>query len=105
VPPEVSLQSIDTGFAKNLRARPSVAFPMAVSTECDQIVHRIATQLAPTFHVMDVKVLHRTAFLTPPTISFKHSLPDDFVLSLSQLEPWLFLAERRRNRPILHCKT
>ena len=51
---------------------------------------------------MDLKVLHRTALLTPPTISFKHSLPDNFVLVLSQLEPGLLVAERRSNRCIFH---
>jgi len=77
MPPEASLQSIETDFtSENLFACPSVAFPVTVSTECNQIVHRIATQLASTFQVMDLKVLHRTALLTPPAISFKHSLPE-----------------------------
>jgi hypothetical protein len=71
-----------------------VAFTVAVSAERDQIVQLIAAQLAPTPHVMDVKVLHRAAPLTPPAISFKHSLPDNFILSLSQFEPGLLLAER-----------
>jgi hypothetical protein len=72
-----------------------VAFSVTVSAECDQVVHCIATLLAPPFHVMDVQTLHRTTILTPPTISFKHSVPDNFVLSLSQFESWLLLAERR----------
>jgi hypothetical protein len=46
---------------------------MAVSAECDQVAHHIATQPASRFHVMDVNILHRTALLTPPTISFKLS--------------------------------
>ena len=54
---------------------------------------------------MDVQVLQRTALLTPPAISFKHALPDNFVLPLSQFEPGLLLAERYWNRRILHSRT
>jgi hypothetical protein len=72
-----------------------VAFTVTTDAKRNQIVHHIATELAPGFDVMDLQTFHGTALLTPPTISFKHSLPDNFVLPLSQFEPWLLLAERR----------
>jgi len=93
---------------KNLSARSSVAFPVTVSTECDQIVHRIATQLAPSFHVMDMKVLHRTALLASPSITFEHLLSQYCVLGHDRLFKNRFkkACERcckRRRRSVERC--
>ena len=70
---------------------PSMAFAMTTDAECYQVVHHIATELAPAFHVMDLQTFHGTALLAPPAISFEHARPDDCVFFRIQFESRLFL--------------
>lgn len=72
---------------------PSVTSPVTVSAQRNQVVHHIATQLAPAFQMMDLQVVHRTTYLTPTTISFEHTVPYHFVLFLTQFESGLLLAK------------
>ncbi len=65
---------------------------MTVGTERNQIMHHIATELAPPFYVMDLQAFHGTALLAPPTISFEHACPDDCVFFQIQFESRSFLA-------------
>ncbi len=58
---------------------PSVTFAMTTDAKRDQVVHHIAAEPAPGFHVMDLQAFHGTALLTPPAISFEHACPDDCV--------------------------
>jgi hypothetical protein len=47
---------------------------VANDTERNQVVNYIAAKLAPRFQVMYLQVLHGTAGLAPPTISFKYAV-------------------------------
>lgn len=75
---------------------PSVAFPVTVGAERDQIRHHIVTKLAPRFHVMDLQTFHGTALLTAPGISFQDPVSDYCVFFRVQLEPRLLLTQTRR---------
>ncbi len=50
---------------------PSVIFTVTTDAKRSQVVHHIATELAPEFYVMDLQVHHGTALLAPPAISFE----------------------------------
>ncbi len=65
---------------------PSVAFAVTSDAKRDQVVHHIATELTPPFHVMDLQAFHGTALLTPPAISLEHACPDDCVLFRIQFD-------------------
>jgi hypothetical protein len=52
----------------NFLSALSVAFAVAIGTNCNQVVYYVPTELTPWFHVMDLQVFHGTAFLTAPTI-------------------------------------
>ncbi len=70
---------------------PPVTFAVTTNAKCNQVVHHIATELAPAFHVMDLQAFHGTALLTPPAISFQDSVSDYCVFFRIQLEPRLLL--------------
>jgi hypothetical protein len=53
---------------------------VANNAKRNQIVHHIAPELAPGFHVMDLQNFHGTALLTAPTIPFQHSLSKEDVI-------------------------
>ncbi len=69
-----------------------MTFRMTPDAKRYQVVHHIATELAPAFYVMDLQAFHGTALLTPSTISFEHAFPDDCVLFRIQFESRSFLA-------------
>jgi hypothetical protein len=75
---------------------PSVAFPVTVGAERNQVRHHIATQLAPSFHVMDLQVLRGTTLLTPPTISLQDLDSEFRVLFQAQFESGSLLTQTRR---------
>jgi len=68
-----------------------VAFVVTTNAQHDQVVHHIATWLAPTFYVMNLQVFHGTALLAPPTISFQDPVSDNSVFFRVQFEPGLLL--------------
>jgi hypothetical protein len=70
---------------------PSVTFAVTTDAKRDQVVHHIATELAPAFHVMDLQAFHGTALLAPPAVSFQNPVSDDGVFFRVQLEPRLLL--------------
>ena len=70
---------------------PSVTFAVAADAKRNQVMHYIATELAPAFHVMDLQAFHGTALLAPPTISFQDLVSDYSVFFRVQLEPRLLL--------------
>ncbi len=70
---------------------PSVTFAVTTDAKRNQVVHHIATELAPAVHVMDLQVQRGTTFLTPPTISFQDPVSDYCVFFRVQLEPRLLL--------------
>ena len=74
-----------------------MTFSVAVLAECNQIVHDVSTQFASGIHVVNLQVFHGTAFLAPPTISFKHAFPDNYVPLRIQFEPRSFLRNRVAN--------
>jgi len=51
---------------------PSVAALVTRAAQSYQVIRHIVTELAPLFHVMDLQVLHGTAVLTPPAVSFEN---------------------------------
>jgi hypothetical protein len=53
---------------------------VASNTKCNQVVHNIATQSTPWFHVMDLQVFHGTALLTAPTIPLQHLVSKEDVI-------------------------
>ena len=69
-----------------------VAFVVTTDAECNQVVHHIATESAPGFHVMDLQAFHGTALLAPPAISFQNLVSNYGVFFRVQLEPRLLLA-------------
>ncbi len=71
---------------------PSVTFAVTTDAKRNQVVHHIATELAPAFYVMDFQAFHGTALLARPTISFEHACPHDCVLFRIQFESRSFLA-------------
>ena len=66
---------------------PSMTFPVTTDAKRNQVMHHIATELAPAFHVMDLQPFHGTALLTPPTISFEHADSYHCILFWIQFEP------------------
>ena len=70
---------------------PSVTFAVTTGAKRNQVVHHIATELAPAFYVMDLQAFHGTALLAPPAISLEHACPDDCVFFRIQFEPGLLL--------------
>jgi hypothetical protein len=73
-----------------------VTFAVTNDAKRNQVVHHIATELAPAFYVMDLQAFHGTALLAPPAISFQHPVSDYGVFFRVQLEPGLFLTETHR---------
>ena len=69
---------------------------MANNAKRNQVVHHIATQLTPVFHVMDLQVCHGTALLAAPTIPFQHSLSKEDVIFGIQFQPRSFPARTYR---------
>lgn len=67
--------------------------PVTDGTKRKQVVHRIVTELAPAFHVMDLQVFHRPALLTAPRISLQNTVSDNCVLFQVQFEPGSLLAQ------------
>jgi hypothetical protein len=53
---------------------------VANNAERNQVVHHIATQFTPGFHVMDLQVFHGTALLAAPTIPLQHLLSKEGVV-------------------------
>jgi hypothetical protein len=53
---------------------------VANNAKRNQVVHHIATQLTPGFHVMNLQVFHGTAPLAAPTIPLQHSLSKEDVI-------------------------
>jgi hypothetical protein len=70
---------------------PSVTFAVTTDAKRNQVVHHIATEPAPGFHVMDLQAFHGTALLAPPAISFQDPVSDYGVFFRVQLEPRLLL--------------
>ena len=88
--PRVAKQDVSC-VASLFLAAPCVTFAVTTDAKLDQVVHHIATELAPAFYVVDLQAFHGTALLTPPTISFEHACPDDCVFFRIQFEPGLLL--------------
>jgi len=66
---------------------------MAAGAECNQILRHVpAAELASGLHVVNLQVLHGTAVLAAPTISFQHLVSDNGVFFGLQFESWLLLA-------------
>ncbi len=64
---------------------------MTTDAKRNQVVHHIATELAPAFHVMDLQTFHGTALLTPPTISLQDPDSEFRVLFRAQFMPGVLL--------------
>jgi hypothetical protein len=73
-----------------------VVFAVTTNAERNQVVHHIATELTPAFHVMDLQAFHGTAFLAPPTISFQDLVSDYSVFFWIQFESRSFLTQTQR---------
>jgi len=58
---------------------PSVAALVTRAAQSYQVIRHIVTELAPLFHVMDLQVLHGTAVLTPPAVSFQNVSSKDCI--------------------------
>jgi hypothetical protein len=69
-----------------------MTFAVTTNAKRDQVVHHIATELAPAFYVMDLQTFYGAALLAPPAISFEHACPDDCVFFRFQFESRSFLA-------------
>jgi hypothetical protein len=70
---------------------PSVTFAMTTGTKRNQVLHHVAAELAPTFHVMDLQPFHGTALLAPPAISLQNLDSEFLVLFRAQFKPGLLL--------------
>ena len=79
-----------------LLSAPAVPFAVTSDAKRNQVVHRIVTELAPAFHMMDLQAFHGTALLTTPTISFQDPESEFRVLFRAQFEPGLLLTYTRR---------
>jgi len=71
-----AIRSVYKGYLETPSMHPSVTD----NAKRNQVVHHIATQLTPGFHVMDLQVFHGTALLAAPTISLQHSPSKDDVI-------------------------
>jgi hypothetical protein len=89
--PCVAKEHTSRGVSSFLPA-PAVTFAVTTDAERDQVVHHIASELAPAFYVMDLQAFYGTALLAPPAISFEHACPNDCVLFRIQFESRSFLA-------------
>jgi hypothetical protein len=49
-------------------------------------MRRIPAELAPRLYVMNLQILHGTAVLTPPTVSFQHLFANRGVFFRAQFE-------------------
>jgi len=56
------------------RLARGVPLPVTSSTQCDQVVQRIISQVASFFEMMYLQVFRRTTILTVPPIAFEHSV-------------------------------
>ncbi len=65
---------------------PSVAVLVTRAAQSYQVVRHIVTELAPPFHMMDLQVVHGTAVLAPPTVSFENVSSKDCIFFGIQLE-------------------
>jgi len=65
---------------------------MAIGAERNQVVHHVPAELTPGLHVMNLQVLHGTAVLASPTISFQHLVSNHGVFFRNAFEPGLLLA-------------
>jgi hypothetical protein len=61
-------------------------------------VRYIAAELAPPFHMMDLQVLHGTAILTPPAVSFENVSSKDCIFFGIQFKSVAPRTLRRRMR-------
>ena len=75
---------------------------MAAGAECDQVMDDVPSQLAARPYVMDLQVLHASAVLTPPAVSFQHLVSNHRVFFRIQFESWLLPAQARRVRSAVH---
>jgi hypothetical protein len=71
---------------------PPVAFSVAIGAECNQVVHHVPAKSTPGLYVMNLQVLHGSAVLALPTISFQHLVSDHGVFFWRAFEPGLLLA-------------
>jgi hypothetical protein len=64
---------------------------MTTDAKRNQVVHHIAAEPTPGFHVMDLQAFHGTALLAPPTVSFQDPVSDNSVFFRVQFDPGLLL--------------
>jgi hypothetical protein len=76
----------------------SMALRVTANAKSNQVVRHIAAELAPPFHMMDLQVLHGTAVLTPPSVSFENVSSKDCIFFGIQLKSFAPRARRRRIR-------
>ena len=70
---------------------------MAFRAKCDQIIQGIIAELAPLGQMVDVQIVRRTTVLTPPPISFEHTLAKQSVVLDTELQSGALLPKA------LHC--
>jgi len=70
---------------------------MAFRAKCDQIIQGIIAELAPLRQMVDVQIVRRTTVLTPPPISFEHTLAKQSVVLDTELQSGTLLPKA------LHC--
>ena len=80
----------------------SMTFSVTTDAQCNQIVRDIPAKLASRLYVMNLQVLHGTAVLASPTISFKHLISDRGVFFRLQFESWLLLPKAHRIHWVVH---
>jgi hypothetical protein len=88
---EAPVASAGTGKELNYLTADAMRLSVATDAKCNQVVHHIATKLAPAFYVMDLQTFQRTALLTPPTVAFQDPVSDNSVFFWAQFEPGLLL--------------
>jgi hypothetical protein len=71
---------------------PSVTLSVTTGAECNQILRHIAAELAPRPDVMNLQLLHGTAVLATPAISFQHTFSNLGVFFWVQFESGLLMA-------------
>jgi|SRR5215469_3831973 len=69
--PIIELRESSLPNTLQLLPPPSVIFTVTTGAKRSQVVHHIATELAPESYVMDLQVHHGTALLAPVAISFE----------------------------------
>ncbi len=80
----------------------SVTFSVTTHAKCNQIVRDIPAELASRLYVVNLQVLHGTAVLASPAISFQHLISDRGVFFRVQFESWLLLAKAHGIRWAAH---